>query len=255
MATTLKLGHRNVLRGLLFLGLSFVLLVLVIGIITVITVTHLGGSTVDCGAPPPVTKRTSPDQAVFTARVLYVGRVDPQHAMISGLRVGPWAIASVKHSYFGLPWWSSKMVVLAAGRYKEGETYFVDGKNWSGYRRFLPIIYVGACNRTQPLSEAVVDTRILSHGPLFDAVRIIGRTYRRKSNVAFEPAPGMPVEITGPNGSVIVTSDADAVYDFTGPSGQYSIQIGEPDRRNREEGDQGKTLLTGEVWERSVYSK
>lgn len=251
MASTVR--RRKLLRGLQFAGIAVFLLLVGIGIATIRTATHQGGSSVDCGAPPPFVKPTSPDQAVFTAHVLYVGRVDP-HAMQSGHRFGPWAIASVERRYWGLPWWSSLIVVLAPGWYQQGETYFVDGR-WPGDSRLLPFVYTGPCRRTRPLNEAVIDTRILRDGPPGNGVRIIGLTYRRNSNVAFERVPGMRVEITGPNGSVSVTSDADAVYDLNGvPPGHYSIQIEQPDRRNREEGDPNKDLSTGEIWERSVYS-
>jgi hypothetical protein len=63
-------------RIALFVCLLAGLLLAVIAIATFEAVTHLGGSTVDCGAPPPYIKPSSPDQAVFTAHVFYVGRVD-----------------------------------------------------------------------------------------------------------------------------------------------------------------------------------
>jgi hypothetical protein len=71
----------------------------------------------------------------------------------------------------------------------------------------------------------------------------------------FELATGVPVEITGPNGPVLVASDSEAVYDFTGPAGHYRLQIQQPDRRNREEGDTDKNLAVGDVWGRDLYSR
>lgn len=230
------------------------LVLAVIGVATYEKVMHLGGTFINCGVPPPYTKPSSPDQALFTARVLYVGRVDSEYALRSGHRFGPWAIAYVKHRYWGLPWWSSRFVVLAPGWYEQGESYFVDGTPTDS--RFIPLVYAGPCRRTRTLSEAVVDTRVLAAGPPRNGVRIIGRTYRRGSSTAFEPAPGMRLQIDGPNGVVTLTSDAEAVYDLTGaPAGHYGIRIEQPDRRNREEGGQERDLATGEVWGRDVYSR
>jgi hypothetical protein len=209
----------------------------------------------DCGPPQPYLKPSSADQALFTAFVFYVGHVDSQYAMQSGHRFGPWAIAYVKHRYWGLPWWSSMIVALGPGWYQQGESYLVDGR-WPGTSRFLPVVVTGPCRRTRPLSDAVIDTRILAAGPPSGAVGIIGRTYRRKSGTAFEVAPGMRLQINGPNGAVILNSDGAAVYNLTGvPAGHYSIQIEQPDRRNREEGEQERDLSTGEVWVRDLYSR
>jgi hypothetical protein len=253
MAIARAVKRRKLVRGLWLSGAAVFLLIIGIGVATIRTAMRQEGSSVDCGAPPPFVKPTSPDQAVFTAHVLYVGHVDPQYAMRSGHRFGPWAIAYVKHRYWGLPWWSSVIVALSPGSYQQGENYFVDGR-WPGNSRLLPFVYTGPCRRTGPLSEAIVETRTLRDGPPRTGVRIIGHTYRRESRMAFDLAPGMPVGITGSNGSVVVTSDPDAVYDSTGPPGHYSVQIQQPDRRNREEGDQDKNLSVGEVWARSVYS-
>jgi hypothetical protein len=253
MAATVKQLRRKIGRVVLLIGVAVCIYIIGVGLATIRTVMHLGGSSVDCAAPPPYVKRSSSDQALFTAHVFYVGRVDSEYTMRSGHRFGPWAIAYVKRHYWGLPWWDSKIVALGPGRYQEGETYFVDGR-WPGNSMLLPFVYTGPCRRTRPLSEAVVDTRILRDGPPRTGARILGYTYRRKSNVSFQLAPGMRVEIRGPNGSIFVVSDADAVYDLTGvPAGHYRIQIEDPDRRNREEGDQDRDLLPGEVWERSVY--
>lgn len=243
------------LKRIVFLVSLFAALVLaVVGVATYEKVTHLSGSTVDCGVPPPYVKPSHPDQALFTARVLYVGRVNSEYAVQSGHRFGPWALAQVKHRYWGLPWWSSMFVALGPGYYQQGESYFVDGT--PGDPRFIPFVYTGPCRRTRPLSEALVDTRVLAAGPPRNSVRIVGRTYRRRSSTAFEPEPGMHLQINGPNGAVFVTSDADAVYDLTGvPAGHYGIQIEQPDRRNREEGKQERDLSIGEVWGRDLYSR
>ena len=243
-------------RVLVFVCLALLLLFAGIALATFEVVMHIPGSSITCGPPPPYLKPVSPLHAVFTAHILYVGRFDPRYALRSGHRFGPWAIAHVKRRYWGLPWWGSQIVVLAPGWYQEGETYFVDGKMGAlPYSKFLPVVYTGPCNRTRPLSEAVVDTRILMQGPL-RGVRIIGRTYRRQPGGKYEPTPGMEVEISGPDGPILVTSDANAVYEFDRlPVGHYTIRIEHPDRRDYEEGVHDKILSPGDVWGRDVYSQ
>lgn len=258
MAITMKRIRTLIRRGLFSIGLGSLLLLVGVGVATIKVMRHLGGSSVTCGAPPPFVRPVSPRQAVFTAHMLYVGRTDPEYAMLRGHRFGPWALAYVKHRYWGLPWWSSVIVVVAPGWFQQGGNYFVDGKRWSelGYSRFLPLIYTGPCNRTELLSDAVVDIRILSEGTLRDGARIIGRTYLRKPGGRYEPVPGMRAQINGPSGSFFVTSDADGVYDAAGlPAGHYSVQIEHPDRRDGEEGNHDKSLSLGDVWGRDVYSE
>lgn len=261
MVIALERFRKRLARNLLLLCLGLLFLLVGIVIATYEVVMHIPGSSITCGAPPPYLSPGAPWQAVFTAHIIYVGRIDPQYAMQSGHRFGPWAIAYVKHRYWGLPWWSSMIVVMAPGWFQEGETYFVDGRSaWLPYSKFLPIVYTPACNRTDPLSERVVDIRLLSQGPPENGVRIIGRTYRRepghRPERGYEPAPGMRIEISGPSGSVYVSSDADAVYDLTGlPAGHYSIQIEHPDRRDNEEGGHDRSLSPGDVWARDVYSE
>ncbi|MGA8440271.1 MAG: hypothetical protein WB762_03720 [Candidatus Sulfotelmatobacter sp.] len=257
MAFTMKRARKHLVRGLLFVGLGLLLLLVGVGIATTRVMTHFGGSTATCGPPPPFVKPRSPGQAVFTAHVLYVGRIDPKYAMLQGHRFGPWALAYVKHRYWGLPWWSSGIVVVAPGWFQQGGDYFVDGKRWlDDSSKFLPLVYTGPCNRTELLSDAVVDTRLLSQGPPSGEVRIIGRTYRRKSGGRYEPTDGMQIEITGPRGQVTLTSDADAIYELDHvPAGHYNIQIDHPDRRDYEEGGRDKDLSPGDVWGRDVFSQ
>lgn len=251
-------------HGLPVFFLAFLLLVGGYAIATYEVVMHTPGSSITCGPPPPYLKPLAPWQALFTARILYVGRVDSKSAMQSGHRFGPWAIAHVNHRYWGLPWWSSSIVVIAPGRFQEGEAYFVDGRvGWLPHSRFLPIVSTPACNRTQALSEAVVDTRILNQGPPRTGVRIIGRTYRRRAaggdERGYEPAPGVRVEIKGPSGSMFVTSDSEAVYDATGlPPGHYSIEIDRPARMDRYMPFEYKcpeNLAPGDVWGRPVFTQ
>jgi len=252
----MRANRTHIARGLLFLCLGLLALLVGVAVATIEIMLHSGESSVDCAAPPPFVRPRSPEQSVFNAYVLYVGRTDPKYAMLRGQRFGPWAVAYVKHRYWGLPWWKSTVVVLAPGWFQQGGTYFVDGKQWWGFWKFLPLIYTGPCNRTRLLNDAVVDTRVLNQGPPRDSVRIIGRTYRRKPGGIYDPAPGIRVEIGGPAGLSEVSSDADAVYDLKSlPPGHYSIRIEHPDRRDNEEGSHDRTLSPGEVWGRDVYSQ
>lgn len=247
-------------RIVCLISVALLLLVIGVGVETIVIMKRTGGSTVTCGAPPPFVRPVSPRQVVFTAHILYVGDSDPKYAMLRGHRFGPWAVAFVKHRYWGLPWWNSVIVVLAPGWFQQEGDYFVDGKRWSDdYTGFLPLIYTGPCNRTELLSDAAVDLRILSEGPRNEG-RIIGRTYRRKPSDdlgrGYEPAPGMRVEIDTPSGSVLLTSDTDAIYEITGlPAGHYGIRIERPGRRDNEEGARDRVLSTGDVWGRDVYSE
>lgn len=255
------------LRHAVVLFCGFLLLLFVgVSVATFVVVRHLGewAAAIDCVPGPPFVKPKNQSHAVFTARMLYVGRLESEYAMQSGHRFGPWAIAYVKHRYWGLPWWNPGIVVLAPGRFQEGGTYFVDGRvGYLRYSKYLPIVFTVLCSSTQPLSEAVVETRILSAGPPRDGVRIIGQTFRREATGGdtrgYELAPGMRVEIKGPNGSVFVVSDAHAVYDATGLTPwHYSINIEQPDRIDQHEAfffEQHANLTSGEVGGRPVYSK
>jgi hypothetical protein len=241
-------------RAILLVGILIALLIGVAGVASIQIAKSTPGTSVDCYERPPFVRPVYPEQAVFTSRILYVGGVDRKYGMRSGHRSGPWAIAYVKHRYWGLPWWSAGLVVLSVGQFEEGEDYFVDGVRLS---KALPVVYVGPCNRTGRLRDAVVDLRILNAVP-WHGVRVINRTWRRKG-LAYELAPDLPFEIAGPSGSRLVTSDADAVYDVSGlPPGHYTFRLRNPDRRDQQEErdrDRYETLADGDVGGRPLYSK
>jgi len=212
-------------------------------------------STVECAERAPFVRPVFPKQTVFTARILYV----PNYQSKEGRRFGPWAIASVQHRYWGLPWWSSKIVVLTAGVFQQGDVYFVDGTRGAlRSSRFLPIVYVGICTRTRPLDDAAIDTRILNAGPPRSGGRIIGQSYRR-DGLGYKLAPGIKVQIQGPNGSISTVSDDHAIYDVSGLApGRYTITIDHPDRRDLYEvlGYERRAVLSsGDVGGRDVYSQ
>jgi hypothetical protein len=101
----------------------------------------------------------SPQQAVFIVKTVFVGRIDREYAAESGHKMGHWAIAKVQHRYWGLPWWSSQIVLLSSGGFEKGEDYFVDGDRSSLISSFVPIVNIGTCTRFAPLKQADIDLK------------------------------------------------------------------------------------------------
>jgi hypothetical protein len=79
-------------------------------------------------------------------------------------------MAVVQKTYWGLPWWDRKLVLLTffvggGTGFERGETYFVDGNRESRWlTRRLPIFEIH-CTRTVALKYAEIDLRALSDGP------------------------------------------------------------------------------------------
>src|SRR5690242_6249362 len=111
----MRLMRRSFRRAILLVGILVALLIGVAGVASIQLARSTPGTSIDCYVRPPFVKPVYPEQAVFTSRILYVGGVDPKYGMRSGHRIGSWAIAYVKHRYWGLPWWSSALVVLSLG--------------------------------------------------------------------------------------------------------------------------------------------
>ena len=223
-----------------------------------LTIWKLAGPLVQpyCSERPPFAKPLSPRQAVFTAKVLYVGRVDRDYAVRSGHKVGLWALAHVEHKYWGLPWWSSALVFLADGGFEKGNEYFVDGDRSSLVSHFVPLVHIGTCTRFGPLERADIDLRVLQDGPPRSGVRIIGRVVRQPLGNSSEVAQGIKIEITGPAGLLFVVSDEHGVYDASGlPPGHYSLSTGpaEPDWMTSI--PLQRDLKAGDVWGRTLLVK
>jgi hypothetical protein len=179
-----------------------------------------------CSEPPPFARPLSSHQAVFIAKVLWVGRIERGPAAPSGHTTGHWAFARVTRRYWGLPWWSSEVVFLADGGFEKGEEVLVDGDRSSLVSNFVPLVYIGNCTRSKRLERADIDLRILGDGPPKSSVRIIGRVVRQPSGWPQESVRGMTVEIIGPAGRSFRVSDAEGVYDATGlPPGHYSLSV------------------------------
>jgi hypothetical protein len=77
--------------------------------------------------------------------------------------------------------------------------------------------------------------------------------------LGYKLAPGVKVQIQGPNGSTFTVSDDHAIYDVSGlPPGRYTITIDHPDRRDLYEAlgyERRAVLSSGEVAGRDVYSQ
>lgn len=191
----------------------------------------------ECHHPPqPFTAQQSPTQAVFVARVFAAGILWP--TTISPLREGSprryWALALVKKTYWGLPSWDRKIVLLTffargGNGFVRGETYFVDGNRWSRrLTRVLPIFEIH-CTRTGALKYSEINLRVLREGAPKNSVRIMGYTFRRTSTDERKEVPGVAVGIYGPTGETIVTSDQNGLYDVSGlPPGSYFVRGTDP---------------------------
>jgi len=250
-------GRRNLRRRVfkvfagLFLALSFTALAL--------TIWALDGPLYQpsCKEPPPFAKPVSPQQAVFIAKAVYVGRIDRKYAAKSGHEMGYWALAKVQHRYWGLPWWSSRIVLLSNGGFEKGEEYFVDGDRSSLISSFVPIVNIGTCSRSAPLQRADVDLRILRDGTPVSSVRIIGRVVRQRLGQPPEFAQGVVVDITGPKGATVWKTDERGIYDANGlPPGHYSLSL-EPSAQldYMQHWSTEHDLKVGDVWGETLGAK
>lgn len=178
----------------------------------------------DCGGRPPVSVQTSPKQAVFTGKVLWVARPP-----FSELQYG--ALLRGERVYWGLPRWMTGLVFIR-GYFRgtdAGREYFVDAYRSEGaLTRFLPIVEHYPCCHTVPISDAEVDLRVLQDGTSKSGARIIGRVYSFQSDRPGERSvPGVTVMVIGPAGSLSTITDKSGIYDFRDlPPGHYSIRVG-----------------------------
>jgi len=193
----------------------------------------------DCKGKPPITHPESPRHAVFTARVIYVGRSIEALTRAGGLRslgaydrpVGDWAIGVVQERFWGVPSHWPHLVLMTNFIYWKGETYFIDGSRENGLiTRMLPI--VGArisCSRSRPAQDAIVDLRMLRETPPAGGARLIG--YVRKPEV-FTGVFGRPtvpnfaaaakIDVTGPAGTKTITTDPAGIYQVDGGNRFFS---------------------------------
>ncbi len=204
----------------------------------------------DCGGKPLILHPASPYHAVFTARVVFVGRsieasfnsrtFRDLRAESHDRRVGDWGIGIVQEKFWGLPS-SSHVVLLTNFIYWKDTTYFVDGSRGHGLlTRLLPIVGGGiSCSRTKPVEDAIVDLRAL-HEPFSAAgSRLLGYVRGPETFVGVldPPTPpklaaGAKIRLTGPTGTTIITTDESGVFEQDNlPEGDYTLELLIPDNQ------------------------
>jgi len=245
--------NRSLLRKLLSL-ITGVLALFIVSAVA-LTVWALEGPLYQplCGERPPFVRPLSRDQAVFVARAVYIGRTAEDRP---GHELGHWALAIVEHRYWGLPWWSSKFVLLSNGGFEKGVEYFVDGDRSRLVSHVVPLIEIGTCSRSAPLKRADIDLLVLQDGPPKAGVRVIGRVvHQRPGSPA---AAGVSVEIRGPRGLAVSTTNERGIYDVKLlPPGHYSISVTAADQPDwlPQNFHYEHDLQSGDVWGRTLAVK
>jgi len=206
----------------------------------------------DCRGKPLFVHPESPYHAVFTARVIFVGRSIEALTRDRGLfrdrqipgsrdpRVGDWGVGVVQERFWGLPTWS-RLVLLTNFIYWKETTYFVDGSRGRGLlTRLLPIVEGGInCSRTKPVQDAMVDLRVLHESPNLTGTRLLGYVREPETFVRglAPPSPsqfaeGVRISVTGKSGTQTVTTDGTGIYQVRGvPLGDYKLQLLIPDNK------------------------
>jgi hypothetical protein len=164
---------------------------------------------------------------------------DPQFAELRDAPVGDWAVGVVQEEFWGLPFWTPRLVLLTNYIYWKNEDYFVDGSRGRGLlTRYLPIVGGGInCSRTKPAQDALVDLRALREASFNSGTHLLGyvrepqtfaRGLARPTPSKF--APGVRISVTGPSGTEIVTTDQTGIYRVDDlPPGDYTLQLLIPD--------------------------
>jgi hypothetical protein len=184
-------------------------------------------STGTCRVIPPAAKPTFPGQALFIATdAAGFGRKltadDTRMPFIEGF-----AIARVQEHFWGLPWWSQRYVLLWRPLQWRGEAYFYDGERPAGLlTEFLPIVIFNYCSRTNLVSNAEIDLRVLKDGPSETTGRVVGRVFRPIEGGPRQREEETKVIITGPSGDIVTTTDRKGNYDAPRLApGIYSVRF------------------------------
>jgi hypothetical protein len=203
----------------------------------------------DCSGKPPITHPESPRHAVFTARVIFVGRSIEALTRAAGLRslgaydrrVGDWAIGVVQERFWGAPSHWPHLVLMTNFIYWKGETYFIDGSRENGLiTRILPIVEARiSCSRSRPAQDAIVDLRVLRQAPPAGGARLIGYVREPKVFTGVFGPPSVPnfaadakIDVTGPAGTKTITTDPAGIYQVDGlPPGDYTLLLAAPDKQ------------------------
>jgi hypothetical protein len=220
--------------------------ILCLDVVTTLTLSALGSSLFngDCRGRQPFVHPLSASHAVFTAKVLFAGRslsamfnsnsiFRGDAALIKERSAGDWALGVVKERFWGLPGWTS-LVLLRNYIYWDGETYFIDGyREGKLLTRLFPIVEGGiGCSRTRVVQEAAPDLRLLHKPPPEGHTRIIGsvRGPDMPTPGLARPVPafalGARINVTGPSGTVTVTTDSSGVYELDDLApGDYTVKL------------------------------
>jgi hypothetical protein len=204
----------------------------------------------DCRGKPLFVHPESPFHAVFTARVIFVGRSiealtrdrglfrDPQIKGARDPHVGDWAIGVVEERFWGLPSWS-RLVLLTNFIYWKDAAYFVDGSRGRGLlTRVLPIVEGRvSCSRTKPVQDAIVDLRALHEAPSRTGTRLFGYVREPETFVGGLAPPTLPklaprarIRLMGPSGARIITTDQSGIFQEDNlPPGDYTLELLLPD--------------------------
>ena len=180
---------------------------------------------VDCGRIEPFAKPIDSQQAVFIATdVLDFVPAGTSGSMSSSF-LASFAIARVQKHYWGLPWWDRKFLFIARFSSWRGEPYLVDANLPYGFlSRFLPIVTLRQCGRSDLVRDANVELRVLKDGQSQKGARIIGQILHFAQGTREQEA-GIRVTISGPNGNIVTTTDGKGIFDAPGLApGTYSVQ-------------------------------
>jgi hypothetical protein len=214
----------------------------------------------DCGERQLFARPLGSGHAVFTARAVRVGHT----TRILGKWAGGWAIGLVQKRFWGLPWWSPRLVLLTNYPFWEGQTYFIDGRRDPRLlNRFLPIVEAGHCTSTRPVADATIQLHLLQDAPSPNGARIVGQVWDHRrpevlsaaqtlpvvsleglSDAAIEavqeqrryeflsrplrqtPLAGARIRVTGSSRCMIVTADRDGFYGVAGlPPDDYTLEL------------------------------
>jgi len=198
----------------------------------------------DCDGMPLLNDNGAPYGIDFTAKLLLVGPASYEGQSL-------WSIARVEQRFTQVPAWPGNVIILR-GFFKPSDPrqhYFVEGRRSGGLlSRFLPIIKPMSCGHTAHLQNAAVAVRILRDGPPRNGVRIIGEVLMQRGYDGQpwvrRPVPGAQVLLHGPDGSTVLTTNADGIYDATGlPPGRYSVELA----NHHDSGGYTFDLKTGDV--------
>jgi len=189
---------------------------------------------------PLIVRPVSPDHAVFTARILLVGRPLKDSTMDDGSprerRAGTWAIGVVEERFWGLPASARRFVLLTHYVFWKGETYFIDGQRPRGtLRRLLPIIEAPS-SRTRVVGAAVVDLRVLREKRNVARTGLVGAVYELGSWSRWlgpthtgKFVPDARITATGATRTAVATTDRSGFYQIDDlPSGDYTMQVETP---------------------------